>query len=266
MNILKWKTKYATDCDSKYQSKATRKTYKHCVDKFLQHFKEAKEPKAIPTQKIKTWLLTFETLNTRKQLLCSINSFYKLSVGMPKKVTSIPYPKQPEKLPQVINRDHLLKVINNIENLKHKSILMIGYGCGLRVGEVVNLKMNCIDRHRMLIHIKNGKGAKDRIVVLSKNLLNTLEQYARQYRPQLYLFNGQKALRYTAQSCNKIVKKYIGHAYHYHQLRHSYATTLLESGTDITLIQKLLGHKKAETTQIYTLVTSKTLSKINMPI
>lgn len=266
MNILKWKNKYAIDCDSKYQSKATRKTYKHCVYKFLQHFKEEKEPKAIPTQKIKTWLLTFETLNTRKQMLCSINSFYRLTLGMPKKVKSIPYPKQADKLPQVINRDHLLNVINNIENLKHKAILMIGYGCGLRVSEVVNLEMDCIDRKRMLIHIKNGKGAKDRMVVLSTNVLKTLEQYARQHRPKKYLFNGQKAIRYTPQSCNKIVKKYLGHAYHYHQLRHSYATTLLESGTDITLIQKLMGHKKVETTQIYTQVTSKALSRINMPI
>ena len=84
---------------------------------------------------------------------------------------------------------------------------MIGYGCGLRVSEVVNLEMANIDRKRMLIHVMNGKGLKDRIVVLSDNVLLTLEQYAKAYRPNKYLFNGQKAIKYTAQSCNKVVKE-----------------------------------------------------------
>ena len=108
MNIRKWEGKYSIDCDIKYPSASTRSTYKHCVSKFLKHFSNEVEPKAIPTQKIKEWLLTFETSNTRKQMLCAINSFYKLSVRMPQKIASIPYPKKDKSLPQVIDTDFLI--------------------------------------------------------------------------------------------------------------------------------------------------------------
>lgn len=266
MDIRKWESKYSIDCDIKYPSKSTRTTYKHCVSKFLKHFINEVEPKAIPTQKIKEWLLTFDTLNTRKQMLCSINSFYKLSVGMPQKISSISYPKKDKSLPQVIDTDFLIENITNIKNLKHKAILMIGFSCGLRVSEVINLKMKCIDRDRMMILIKNAKGRKDRYVVMSERLLHTLEEYARAFKPKEYLFNGQFSIQYSAGSCNKLVKKYIGSKYHFHQLRHSNATALLESGTDISIIQKLLGHQNIKTTQIYTHVSTRVLSKIQMPI
>lgn len=266
MDIRKWEIKYSRDCCIKYQSEATRATYKHCVSKFLKHFSNEIEPKSIATSKIKDWLLTFETLNTRKQMLCSINSFYKLSVGMPQKIAGIPYPKKDRSLPQVIETDFLVEKITAIKNLKHKAILMLGFSCGLRVSEVVNLKMACIDRARMMILIKNAKGRKDRYVVMSKILLQTLEAYARAYKPKEYLFNGQFTLIYSTTSCNQIVKKYLGKQYHFHQLRHSNATALLESGTDISIIQKLLGHNNIKTTQIYTHVSTAILSKTSMPI
>jgi integrase/recombinase XerD len=266
MEIRKWQNKYSIDCDIKYQSEATRSSYKHCVLKFLEHFKNEVEPKAIPTSKIKKWLLTFETLNTRKQMLCSINSFYKLRVGMPKKISGIPYPKKDKSLPQVIDTEFLIDRITKIENLKHKAILMLGFSCGLRVSEVVNLQMKSIDRARMMILIKNAKGRKDRYVVLSETLLSVLEAYARSFKPETYLFNGQTALKYTASSCNKIVKKYLGKKYHFHQLRHSNATALLESGTDISIIQKLLGHNNIKTTQIYTHISAAVLSNVRPPM
>jgi site-specific recombinase XerD len=266
MNIRKWELQYSKDCDIKYQSLATRNTYKHCVSKFLNYFKNEIQPKSISNNKIKDWLLSFTTLNTRKQMQCSINSFYKLSVKMPSKITAIPYPKPAKSLPKVIDTAYLVEAITSIKNLKHKSILMIGFSCGLRVSEVVNLKMSSIDRRRMLILIKNAKGNKDRYVVMSPNLLHTLEEYARAYKPKDYLFNGQVKPQYTKSSCNKIVKKYLGDSYHYHQLRHSNATALLEAGTDISIIQKLLGHKRIETTQIYTHVSNRVLSNVQMPI
>ena len=266
MKIRKWELQYSRDCDIKYQSISTRKTYKHCVLKFLTHFKNEAEPKSISNNKIKDWLLKFNTLNTRKQMLCSINSFYLLTVKMPAKIKSIPYPKKDKSLPQVIDTDFLIQKISSITNLKHKSILMIGFSCGLRVSEVVNLKMECIDRDRMMILIKNGKGRKDRYVVMSINLLHTLEEYAKRFSPIEYLFNGQSELRYSASSCNKLVKKYLGEKYHYHLLRHSNATALLESGIDISIIQKLLGHENIKTTQIYTHVSSRVLSKVRPPM
>tara|TARA_R110002050_G_scaffold239729_1_gene375865 strand:- start:60 stop:860 length:801 start_codon:yes stop_codon:yes gene_type:complete len=266
MEIRKWNERYSRDCNIKYQSESTRSSYKHCVSKFLHHFKNEVEPKAIPTFKIKDWLLTFTTLNTQKQMLCAINSFYKISVGMPKKVAAIPYPKKDKSLPRVIETDFLIRRISAIPNLKHKTILMLGFSCGLRVSEVINLKMDCIDRSRMMILIKNAKGRKDRYVVMSETLLHTMEEYAREFKPKTYLFNGQFDLKYSAGSCNKLVKKYLGRQYHFHQLRHSNATALLEAGTDISIIQKLLGHNNIKTTQIYTHVSSRVLSKVRPPI
>ena len=266
MDILKWENKYSIDCDIKYQSKSTRSTYKHCVSKFLNYFKLEKEPKSIASDEIKIWLLKFNTLNTRKQMLCSINSFYRLTVRMPKKVASIPYPKKEKSLPKVIETDFLIEKIKAISNLKHRAIIMMGFSCGLRVSEVINLKMDCIDRKRMLILVKNGKGSKDRYVVMSPNLLNTLDEYYLKFKPQNYLFNGGSSSLYSASSCNKIVKKYIGEHYHFHMLRHSNATALLEAGTDVSIIQKLLGHKNIKTTQIYTHVSNRVLSKVRMPI
>lgn len=266
MNTRKWEKQYSIDCDIKYQSSATRSTYKNCVSKFLNHFKDEIEPKAISNIKIKQWLLSFNTLNTRKQMQCSVNSFYKLTVKMPSKISAIPYPKKEKSLPKVIDTKFLVDSITKIKNLKHKAILMIGFSCGLRVSEVVNLKMECIDRERMMILIKNAKGSKDRYVIMSENLLHTLEEYARKYKPKEYLFNGQTKLQYSKSSCNKLVKQYLGYQYHYHLLRHSNATALLESGTDISIIQKLLGHKNIETTQIYMHVSKRVLSNVAMPM
>lgn len=259
MNIRKYTNLYSKDCDLKYQSESTRKTYKYCVAKFLNHFKGEIEPKAIPTTKIKDWLLTFKTLNTRKQMLCSINSFYTLTVKMPNKIKAIPYPKKAKSLPVIIDTAYLIDSINAIQNLKHKAILMTAYSCALRVSEIINLKISDIDSKRMLIIIRNAKGNKDRIVKLSETVLKTLRLYYKKYTPNEYLFNGQNSLQYTSTSCNKLVKKYIGPQYHFHQLRHSGATAMLENGTDVSIIQKLLGHNSIKTTMIYTHVSTNAI-------
>ena len=118
----------------------------------------------------------------------------------------------------------------------------------------------------MIINIKNGKGKKDRIVPLSETLLFLLREYFKEYRPTEYLFNGQNSLQYSSGSCNQIVKKYLGKDYHFHLLRHSCFTHLLENGTDLRIIQKLAGHSSSKTTEIYTHVSTNILNKINLPI
>lgn len=143
---------------------------------------------------------------------------------------------------------------------------MLGYSCSLRVSEVVNLKIEDIDSKRMLINIRNAKGRKDRIVVLSPTLLQTLRDYVREFRPTTFLFNGQFDLQYSSTSCNAIVKKYLGKTYHFHTLRHSGATTMLENGVDLSIIQKLLGHGNIKTTMTYTHISSNLLNKVQMPI
>lgn len=266
MNIEKWYNNFVTDLSLKYNSDKTIRMYSHNVKRFLYHFNSYREPKEIPNNEIKDYLLSFNTLNTRKQNLCALKRFYELTVKMPKKVKRIPYPKKSKSLPRVIEPEYLKKTILSITNLKHRALLALGYSCALRRSEVINLKMECIDRKRMLILIKNAKGNKDRYVKLSNGLLEILEVYARKYRPKVYLFNGQFDIQYSESSYNNVVKKYLGNEYSTHSLRHSGATAMHESGTDLAIIQKMLGHKKIETTMIYTHISQKAIQKVNSPI
>lgn len=269
MNIEKWHNNYITDISQKYNSEATIRMYSHNVLKFLKHFETCREPKEIPTQEIKEYLLRFNTLNTRKQNLCAIRKFYEFTINMPKKVLSIPYPKKQRKLPRVIETEFLVGTIkNNIPNLKHKALISLGYDCALRREEVINLKTCNIDRKRMLILIENGKGNKDRYVKLSESLLSILEQYARKYKPKTYLFNGESktSLKYSSSSYNNVVKKYLGEEYSSHSLRHSSATTMLENGTPLPIIKELLGHNSIKTTEIYTHVSLTSIQRAYSPL
>ncbi|WP_121665249.1 tyrosine-type recombinase/integrase [Mesonia aquimarina] len=266
MNIRKWSLKFSNDLRLKYNSESTIKCYEINVLKFLNHFENETEPKAIPNEKIKEYLLSFKTLNTRKQNLCAVKLFYKLTIGMKNKVSKIPYPKKENKLPRVIEKNYLIKTISEIDNLKHKAILSVAYSVGLRVSEVINLKIKDIDSKRNLIAIRNAKGGNDRYVPLSEKLLFLLRKYFQQYKPVEYLFNGQNKLKYTTSSCNQLVKKYLGASYHFHLLRHSCFTTMLETGTDIRIIQKIAGHKSSKTTEIYTHISNSFLSQTNTPI
>jgi site-specific recombinase XerD len=134
------------------------------------------------------------------------------------------------------------------------------------VSEIVNLKIEDIDSKRMLIHIKNAKGRKDRLVPLSPTVLNLLREYYIEYKPKEYLFNGQNSNQYSIGSCQKIYKKYIEENSSIHTLRHSSFTGLLENGTDLRIIQKIAGHSSSKTTEIYTHVSNQLLSKINLVI
>jgi len=196
----------------------------------------------------------------------SIRFLYKF--GLNKKYDKVNFkrPKSEKKLPKVIDSEFIKTKLSNIENIKHKAILTLTFSVGLRVSEIVNLKIEDIDSKRMLIHIKNGKGRKDRIVPLSPNVLNLLRDYFKQYRPVEYLFNGQTTNQYSIGSCQQIYKKYIDVNSSIHTLRHSSFTNLLENGTDLRIIQKIAGHSNVKTTEIYTHVSNQILSKVNLPI
>jgi integrase/recombinase XerD len=140
MDILKWRDKYSTDCRLKYNSIQTQNNYISQVTSFLVYFKNEIEPKSIPTDKIKEWLLQAKTINTRKHRLCAVKSFYELTIGMPNKIDKIPYPKSDKKLPIVLSQDEVQRMFTACENLKHKVILALLYSCGLRVSELINLK------------------------------------------------------------------------------------------------------------------------------
>lgn len=208
----------------------------------------------------------FTSVSQQNQVINSIRFLYKEVLGKKYDKVNFKRPKSEKKLPRVIDGDFIKNQLSKITNLKHKTILTLTYSVGLRVSEIINLKIEDIDSKRMLIHIKNAKGKKDRIVPLSELVLNMLRIYYKEYRPKTYLFNGQSSLQYSVGSCQKIYKKYIDNNSSIHTLRHSSFTNLLESGTDLRIIQKISGHSSSKTTEIYTHVSNKMLNKVKLPI
>lgn len=271
MDCRKWIDRYSTDCNLKYNSEETRYNYKSCVKQFLYKFDAYREPKEIPTQVIKEWLLEAKTINTRKHRLCDVKSFYELTVGMPNKIDRIPYPRSEKKLPIVLSQDEVQRMFNVCQNTKHKVILAILYSCGLRAGELINLKWAHIDRSRMIINIIAAKGNKDRQVMLPAELIPLLEKYYFEYKPVQYVLNGQTELKYTARSIGEVIKKLAAKAginkrVYTHLMRHCSFTHMLEGGTDLNLIQRLAGHSSVKTTAIYAHISHNLISKINSPI
>ena len=247
-------------------SERTIEMYCHYLIKFLEH--TGKYPQHLTSNDFQIYLSNYNFSSTSQQnlIINSIKFYYEKILKRKYDKIDFERPRKEKHLPQVIDKDFLLDRISKIENLKHKAIISLGFSVGLRVSEVINLKVVDIDSKRMIINIRQAKGKKDRIVPLSDNILKLLREYFKQYRPNQYLFNGQNSLQYSSESCNQIVKKYLGKQYHFHLLRHSSFTALLESGTDLRIIQKLAGHSSSKTTEIYTHVSTQILSKINLPL
>lgn len=181
-------------------------------------------------------------------------------------------PKKEKKLPEVLSQKEVRVILDNITNLKHKAILFLTYSSGLRVGEVVRLKLKDIDSDRMLIHVVQGKGRKDRYTVLSEVTLGVLREYVQKFKPAEWLFQGEEAGRHiTERTVQRVFesareKAGIQKKVSVHSLRHSFATHLLEGGIDLRYIQELLGHESSKTTEIYTHVTKKSIKSIASPL
>ena len=267
MNIPKYVELYRNDLKLKNYSENTIKNYSCQVELFLRNKEsEFTEPSKINEQSIKDWLLQFKTRNSMCHSISALKLFYEKTIKQPMKFKHIQYPRSEKKLPKIIEKEFLLSQLEKITNSKHKALLTLTYSTGMRVSEVINLLISDIDSKRMLIFIRNSKGNKDRIVPLSKKVLDLLRIYFTEFKPKEYLFNGQFTNKYSETSCNQLVKKYIGKEYHMHLLRHSNATALLEAGTDLRYIQKHLGHSNVKTTEIYCHVSTAMLSKLNLPI
>lgn len=197
----------------------------------------------------------------------SIKFYYEIVLGMPNRFYAIERPRKEKKLPEVLSKDEIMEVINKANNLKHKCIIGLLYSSGLRRSELLNLNITDIDSKRMVVKIRSAKGSKDRISILSPSILKDLQLYYKEYRPQIYLFEGQKGGKYSAASVLKVVTSTASKAglrkkVTPHMLRHSFATHLLENGTDIRHIQLLLGHSSTKTTEIYTHVANRSFMKI----
>lgn len=188
----------------------------------------------------------------------SCSFFYKHIYKAEFIVPSAFYPRKEFRLPDILTQEQVLKVLDSATNIKHKLLVGLFYGTGMRMSELKNLQMKHIDRSNSQIKVLAGKGSRDRFTLLPKQLLPEMEQYYRQYRPKIYLFEGQtpgkpmneRSIQHALRQCMKLagLEQYKFSA---HSLRHSFATHLLDQGNDIHTIKELLGHSKIETTMIY---------------
>jgi site-specific recombinase XerD len=212
--------------------------------------------------------------NTLHSRINAMKFYYEQVLKREKFFWEIPRPKKQVLLPRVFNQDEIASIINSVQNKKHKTMLMLAYSAGLRVSEVVALKTSAIDSSRMTIFISQAKGKKDRVAPLSPVLLVMLREYASEYKPDKrgYLFEGSiKGSPYHVRSLQEVLqdakrKAGVIRPGGVHSLRHSFATHLVDRGTDVTMIQKLLGHNDIKTTMRYLHTSNKDLLKIISPL
>lgn len=207
----------------------------------------------------------------QNQVINAIKLYYKACEDTVIELDKIHRPRRAKELPNVLSKQEVKAILQAHSNIKHRVMLSLIYSCGLRCGELLSLLPEHIDSKRGIVFIKNAKGKKDRITPLSPKILEQLREYFRYYKPVTYLFEGQtKGMPYDERSLQLVLKQALQKAgitkpATLHWLRHSYATHLLESGTDLRYIQELLGHKSSKTTEIYTHVSTRFIQQIKSP-
>lgn len=265
---------YLTKLELKRYALNTCKVYIFSFEKFMNYFPNI-EITSLTEKEIRTYLqVLIQQKKSNSYINQSINSikfYYEVVMGMPNRFYSIERPRKEHQLPKVISKQEIRSMISNTKNIKHKCIIGLLYSAGLRRSELLHLKIADVDSKRMLVFIKNAKNNKDRYSLLSETLLKDLRLYYKQWKPKDYLFEGVHGKKYSAESVSKIVsragiKTGIKRRVTPHMLRHSFATHLLESGTDIRYIQTLLGHSSTKTTEIYTQVAINNFGLIKNPL
>ena len=261
----------------KKYSPRTIDTYKTLFRQFIRFYKDkGRELTEVTDEEIREYLLYLT--ETRKvsdsfqnQAINAIKFFYEKVLGRPTQKYYLPRPRASKKLPEVMSVEEVAQLFRQVKNLKHRCILFLIYSGGLRLGELTRLQVSDIDSGRMMIKIRQGKGKKDRYTLLSEKVLELLRQYFREYRPKVWLFEGNDGGQYSSRSVQELFyttarKAGIRRHASVHTLRHSFATHLLEQGTDIRFIQELLGHKDIKTTLVYSHITKRGLGKIKNPL
>ncbi len=256
-------------------SESTIKTYKVAFVEFI-NFHNSLEAETIEEPQIIDFLryLVLErkvSTSYQNQAINAVKFYYERVLNQQRKVYNIDRPRDEQKLPTILNLQEVSDLLKGTENLKHKAILMLAYSGGLRLGELTRIKLKDIDSTRMQIKIVQSKGKKDRYTLLSVKLLDLLRKYFVEYKPKEYLFEGQTGGEYSRRSIQLIMQDSVKKAgikkdVTVHSLRHSFATHLLENGTDHRYIQSLLGHASSKTTEIYTHITTKGFDKIVNPM
>ena len=259
----------------KRYSQNTIKTYVSYMRSFMEEFKN-RNPGSVTTPEINEYILKLIRIkgissSQQNQRINAIKFYYEKVLGRKRMYYNVNRPKKEKRMPRILTVEEVELLLKHCNNLKHKCILMALYSGGLRRSELINLKISDIDSPRMLIRITNSKGNKDRNTLLSEKLLKLLRDYYRYHKPKYWLFEGQGGGQYSATSIANILRKALKKAQidknaTPHTLRHSFATHLLEQGINLRYIQELLGHSSIITTEIYTHVSSKQLSKIKNPL
>jgi len=260
---------------SKRYSESTIVTYSEALKSFFV-FYNSKAIAAISNEDVITYNNEYILKNKlsasyQNQIVNAIKLYFKTIKNTKIEIDKIHRPKRAKVLPNVLSKEEVKLILSVLTNKKHKTMLSLIYACGLRRSELLELTFESIQSDRKLLIIKQSKGKKDRIVPLSDKIIEMLREYYKEYLPKKWLFEGQqKETKYSDRSLEEVLKKSIRLAkinkpVTLHWLRHSYATHLLESGTDLRYIQELLGHNSSKTTEIYTHVSTKSLQNIKSP-
>jgi len=260
------------ELDSRGFSNKTKKSYLFFVKGFLEFIK--KKPNEVQKEDIKLYISHLVTqrkyTNITANLAISSLKFFFRNVVEKDICDEIKRPKRERTLPNVLSKEEIKRIIESANNIKHRLVLECLYGMGLRVSEVVNLRVSDLDFGRDMVKISSAKGNRDRYVMLPKELKSKLRTYIELEKPREYLFTGRGS-KYAIKSIQKIfeysakkagIKKRVS----CHTMRHSFATHLLEKGVDIRYIQSLLGHSRLQTTQVYTYVANSKLKNIQSPL
>jgi len=259
----------------KRYSPNTIKTYSEAISTFLKYF-HYKTTSVITNADLIDFNSNYIIKNGyssayQNQVINGVKLFFSFARSLKFDIEKTERPRREHKLPNVLSKQEVATILGAPPNVKHKTMLSLIYACGLRRSELLNLKPENIDSKRHLLVILNAKGKKDRVVPISDKVIEMLREYYKVYKPKIWLFEGQKqGEKYSEKSIQSVLKQALENAriskpVTLHWLRHSYATHLLESGTDLRYIQELLGHKSSKTTEIYTHVTEKSIQKIKSP-
>lgn len=259
----------------KRYSPRTITSYKCCFRAFLYHYKD-KDPKEISSEEIEGYMINmiqFRKISesTQNQIINALKFYYEKVLGRSRQFYHWTRPKDPQKLPGVLSEQEVVAILKATENIKHKAVLTTIYSAGLRISEAVNLRIEDIRSKQKCIFIKGGKGKKDRYTLLSEKLLILLREYYLLYRPIYWLFEGQTGGPYSTRSIQAVFRRSAQKANiddyaTVHTLRHSFATHLLERGTDLRYIQHLLGHASSKTTEIYTHISEQKMGQLKSPL
>lgn len=253
----------------------TARSYISHFELFMNHYVQVQNLMELGEQEIKEYISHLvKSKRSDAFIKMSINAikfYYEVVKEMPNRFYLVEKPIKRETLPKVISKEGIFKMIECCSNIKHKCIIELLYSAGLRRNELLNLEISDIDSDRMVITVRQSKGNKDRITLLSKQLLKDLRYYYIVYKPKKYLFEGAKGGQYSSTSVARVIKRAairakIQKKVTPHILRHSFATHLLESGTDLRYIQSLLGHSSSRTTEVYTNVALKGILNIRNPL